>query len=190
MSCNCESPKSASTSPQPNQFCKMVSATTFSTDTITKLTNCRLVKGDVLVHQDLWISSLTGKILCGQEVFYGELDRMVPDRVIDLANRIVSPGLIDVQLNGAFGTNFSVLPENLSTFPKALKKVNKSLIKTGVTSYLPTMTSHTRETYHKVSASSLRVVGEFSYNLVTTFPRTSKRSASGSRWCRILRGAL
>lgn len=120
---------------------------------ITKLTNCRQVVGNDLVQRDIWISSVTGKVLCGQDLLYGE--RLTPDRVIDLGNRIVSPGLIDVQLNGAFGVNFSEVPENIASFPISLNKVNKSLVKTGVTSYLPTMTSQTRDTYHKVSITPL-----------------------------------
>jgi N-acetylglucosamine-6-phosphate deacetylase len=115
---------------------------------ITKFTNCRLVKGNELAKQDLWVSSVTGKILYGQEVFYGQ--NAVPDKVIDLGGRIVSPGLIDVQLNGAFGFNFSTVPEDLSSYAKSLRQVNRALIETGVTSYLPTVTSQRSKVYHKV----------------------------------------
>ncbi|OCK78994.1 carbohydrate esterase family 9 protein [Lepidopterella palustris CBS 459.81] len=115
---------------------------------ITKFTNCFLVKGNDLVKEDLWISSTTGKILQSQEVFYGQ--RVAPDRIIDLGGRIVSPGLIDVQLNGAYGFDFSVIPkEGASAYGKGVLQVNKSLIKTGVTSYLPTLTSQKPEVYHK-----------------------------------------
>jgi len=112
-------------------------APTSGRECITKFTNCRLVRGNALVEEDLWVSSLTGKILKGQEVFYG-------------CHRIISPGLLDVQLNGAFGFNFSAVPEDLLTYPKALRQVNRSLISTGVTSYLPTLTSQKSEVYHKV----------------------------------------
>lgn len=117
-------------------------------DVITKFTNCRLVRDNALVQADLWVSSLSGKIIDGQEVFYSQ--QRLPDVVVDLGNRIVSPGLIDVQLNGAFGVNFSDVPEDLESFPKLLKDVNKQLIRTGVTSYLPTVTSQNSEVYHKV----------------------------------------
>ncbi len=118
-----------------------------STSTVTKFTNCRLVKGDSLIAADLWISSLTGKIVRSQEVFYSSLT--TPDHTIDLGGRIISPGLIDVQLNGAFGFNFSQIPDDASTYGKALRQVNKSLIQTGVTSYLPTVTSEKQEVYHQ-----------------------------------------
>jgi N-acetylglucosamine-6-phosphate deacetylase len=125
----------------------MPSAIPTSKERITKFTNCRLVKGDELVEQDLWVSSATGKIVRSQEVFYGS--HAVPDITIDLKGRIISPGLIDVQLNGAFGFNFSSIPDDPLTYGKTLRQVNKSLVQTGVTSYLPTLTSSRKEVYHQ-----------------------------------------
>jgi N-acetylglucosamine-6-phosphate deacetylase len=118
---------------------------------ITKFTNCRLLKGQQLVHEDLWISSQTGKVLNGQDVFYQH--RTSPDQVIDLGGRILSPGLIDVQLNGAYGFNFSIEADSPASYAKELIRVKKSLVKTGVTSFLPTLTSQRPEVYHKVSSS-------------------------------------
>jgi len=127
---------------------KMPSAVPTGKERITKFTNCRLVIGNGLVEQDLWVSSATGKIVRSQEVFYGE--NVVPDITIDLKGKIISPGLIDVQLNGAFGFNFSQIPEDPSSYGKTLRQVNKRLIQTGVTSYLPTLTSEKIEVYHQV----------------------------------------
>lgn len=126
----------------------MPSATFTSSGSITKFTNCRLVKGNDLVEQDLWVSSITGRILKSQQEFYSH--HTIPDRVIDLGGRIISPGLIDVQLNGAFGFNFSTVPDDLASYGKTLRQVNRSLVTTGVTSYLPTVTSQKSEVYHKV----------------------------------------
>jgi N-acetylglucosamine-6-phosphate deacetylase len=117
---------------------------------ITKFTNCRLVKGKQLVCEDLWISSQTGKILNGEDLFYDS--RTSPDQVIDLGGRILSPGFIDVQLNGAYGFNFSTDMLNSASYVNELVRVKKSLIKTGVTSFLPTITSERPEVYHKVSS--------------------------------------
>ncbi|KAF9631421.1 putative n-acetylglucosamine-6-phosphate deacetylase protein [Lasiodiplodia theobromae] len=116
---------------------------------ITKFTNCRIVKDDQLVYEDLWFSSVTGKVLRSQEIFYEH--QLVPDRVIDLGGRIVSPGFLDVQLNGGFGFDFSVVPDDVSLYAKGVLRVNKNLITTGVTSYLPTLTSQKADVYHKVS---------------------------------------
>ena len=117
---------------------------------ITKFTNCRLVRGDNLVSQDLWVSSLTGKIIRSQQAFYEE--HATPDNVVDLGGKILAPGLIDVQLNGAFGFDFSVIPENgPAEYGKTLREVKKKIIQTGVTSFLPTLTSQKKEVYHDVS---------------------------------------
>ncbi|KAH7367569.1 N-acetylglucosamine-6-phosphate deacetylase [Plectosphaerella cucumerina] len=115
---------------------------------ITRFTNCRLVKGDDLVKEDLWVSSRTGKIISSQSTFFDELT--LPDESIDLGGRIVSPGMIDVQLNGAFGFNFSSLLEDPTQYGKKVADVNRRLVTTGVTSYSPTLTSQQPELYQKV----------------------------------------
>ncbi|GAB0138213.1 hypothetical protein EsDP_00006453 [Epichloe bromicola] len=89
---------------------------------LTKFTNCRLVRGDALVTQDLWVSSITGKIINSQAAFFDELN--LPDETIDLGGRIVSPGMIECQLNGAFGFNFSTLLDDMSQYGK---RVNEAL---------------------------------------------------------------
>lgn len=115
---------------------------------ITKFTNCRLVKGDSLVDEDLWVSSVTGKIVETQQAFYD--DFVLPDQTIDLGGRILSPGLIDVQLNGAFGLNFSTVVPDMSLYGKAVRHLNRRLVQTGVTSYVPTVTTQTSDLYRKV----------------------------------------
>ncbi|KAF2191091.1 carbohydrate esterase family 9 protein [Zopfia rhizophila CBS 207.26] len=115
---------------------------------VTKFTNCLLVKGNDLVKEDLWISSVSGKILNGQEILYGQ--RIAPGRIVDLGGRVLSPGLIDVQLNGAYGFDFSVIPEDgVVGYGKGVLRVNKNLVSTGVTSYLPTLTSQRPEVYQQ-----------------------------------------
>lgn len=116
---------------------------------VVKFTNCLLAKGADLVYEDLWVSSVTGKILNGQEILYGHLT--APDDIIDLGGRILSPGLIDVQLNGAYGFDFSVIPDDGSlAYTKGVQRVNRNLVRAGVTSYLPTLTSQRPEVYHEV----------------------------------------
>ncbi|KAK3316317.1 N-acetylglucosamine-6-phosphate deacetylase [Apodospora peruviana] len=115
---------------------------------ITKFTNCRLVRGDALVWDDVWVSSATGKILRSQAAFYDGL--ILPDNTIDLGGRIVSPGMIECQLNGAFGFNFSTLLDDMSQYGKNVRDLNKKLIQTGVTSYIPTVTSQTSGLYKQV----------------------------------------
>ncbi|CAN9111489.1 unnamed protein product [Alternaria sp. RS040] len=115
---------------------------------VIKFTNCLLVKGNALVNQDLWISSKSGKVLNGQEILYEY--RTAPEQIVDLSGRILSPGFIDTQLNGAYGFDFSVLPdEGTLAYAKGVHRVNRSLVATGVTSYLPTLTSQLPEVYQK-----------------------------------------
>jgi N-acetylglucosamine-6-phosphate deacetylase len=114
---------------------------------LTKFTNCRLLRDNALVYEDLWVSSKSGKIIHSQASFYDEL--VLPEQTVDLGGRIVAPGLIDCQLNGAFGFNFSTLLPDMSEYGKKLEEVNRLLIKTGVTSYLPTITSQKPEVYQK-----------------------------------------
>ncbi|KAI1487600.1 N-acetylglucosamine-6-phosphate deacetylase [Biscogniauxia mediterranea] len=113
---------------------------------VTKFTNCRILKGASLVEEDLWVNSITGKVIRSQSAFYD--DFVLPDEVIDLGGRILSPGLIECQLNGAFGFNFSTLLEP-AAYAKKVREINKKLVRTGVTSYIPTITSQLDEIYKR-----------------------------------------
>jgi N-acetylglucosamine-6-phosphate deacetylase len=115
---------------------------------ITKFTNCRILKNGQLIEQDLWIDSFSGKILRDQEAFY-EL-HLSPDQVINLNGRILAPGFIDVQLNGAQGFDYSVPQATREEYDAGFLESNRGLIKTGVTSFLPTTVSTTAENYQKV----------------------------------------
>ncbi|TPX10157.1 uncharacterized protein E0L32_001354 [Thyridium curvatum] len=102
---------------------------------ITKFTNCRLVRGDHVVEEDLWISSVTGKVIQSQTAFYDEL--ILPDETIDLGGRLIAPGFIECQLNGAFGFNFSTQFDDMSQYGKKLRDLNKSQTKELYHSVLP-----------------------------------------------------
>lgn len=116
---------------------------------VTKFTNCRLLKGRQLVNQDLWIDAQSGTILQDQQAFYDH--SVTPNQVVDLSGRILAPGFIEAQLNGAQGFDFSVPQPSKEEYDEGLRMVNKELVKTGVTSYLPTVTSQLPEVYHQVS---------------------------------------
>ncbi|KAI5779256.1 N-acetylglucosamine-6-phosphate deacetylase [Geopyxis carbonaria] len=114
-------------------------------DKIIKFTNCRLAQPDGLVDYDLWVSATTGRILDHQRAFYKQ--HAVPSRIVDLRGRILAPGFLDVQLNGGYGFDFSVPSP---TYADSLARTNQALVKTGVTSYLPTLTSQPPAVYHAV----------------------------------------
>ncbi|KAF8249947.1 N-acetylglucosamine-6-phosphate deacetylase [Wilcoxina mikolae CBS 423.85] len=121
------------------------SSSSFFDNKMIKLTNCRLAVGDRLVPGlDLWISSATGRIIDQQHVFFSHRTR--PSVTHDLGGCILAPGLIDVQLNGGYGFDFSMPSDD---YREGFKIVNKQLVKTGVTSYLPTLTSQRPSVYQK-----------------------------------------
>ncbi|KAK2865031.1 hypothetical protein FQN49_003977 [Arthroderma sp. PD_2] len=121
------------------------------TPRVTKFTNCRVPCGQRLIEQDLWVDSVSGKILQDQHAFYE--DKVCPDQIIDLGGRILAPGFIDVQINGAKGFDFSVPQPTKKLFDEGLKEAAQALMKMGVTSYLPTVTSQSKDVYPKVLPS-------------------------------------
>jgi N-acetylglucosamine-6-phosphate deacetylase len=114
---------------------------------LIKFTNCRLALNGSLVSQDLWIDTARGIIVDPQKCFYDNL--AMADRIINLGGRIIAPGYIDIQINGAMGMDFSVLSDD-ETYSRGVKLVNKTLVKYGVTAYCPTLTSQHVEVYRQV----------------------------------------
>lgn len=117
---------------------------------VTKFTNCRIPRGNELVHEDLWVDSVSGKILQSQHAFYEQ--RICPDNVVDLGGRILAPGFLEVQLNGAQGFDFSVPHDTKESYDEGLAEVNRGLARMGITSYLPTIVSQKKEVYPQVSS--------------------------------------
>jgi len=69
-------------------------------------------------------------------------DSQVEQGDIDAHGWIVSPGWIDIQINGGFGID-------LTTNPEHLWDVAAQLPKLGITGFLPTIITSSRETYEK-----------------------------------------
>lgn len=114
---------------------------------LIQIINARLVDGDQLVSRSLWFDSETG-------VFVSPPSPAPPASVIDLQNRTVSPGFLDLQINGAYGFDFSEDSADVESYNERFRDVRRKLIATGTTSFLPTMTSQFPERYHQVSISS------------------------------------
>lgn len=114
----------------------------------TKFVNGRVFRGDKLTTDDeVWVDRQSGKIITPARYLLPEVVE-----IVDLQGKIICPGFIDVQLNGAFGFDFSGLDPNMPVdeFKKGLHETNRRLISTGTTSYLPTMTSQVESVYHKI----------------------------------------
>ncbi|CAA7260561.1 unnamed protein product [Cyclocybe aegerita] len=111
-------------------------------------TNCLLPQEDgSLVEKDLWIDEQRGIILDSQKTFYVNKER--PARIIDLGGNILSPGLIDMQINGAYGFDFSVY-ENDEAYQRGVQMVAERIVETGVTSLLPTVITQEKSIYPKL----------------------------------------
>ena len=78
---------------------------------IIQFVNCRILYKGELIREDLWVRD--GIILNPEKVFYTE--REAAYLKIDCKNLIISPGFIDVQINGIlFEFQSQHLPEFLS----------------------------------------------------------------------------
>lgn len=117
---------------------------------ITAFKNGEIISGGRIVAKELYIDGISGHILDGFEFPEGE--RVVEDTTVDLRGRILCPGFIDVQFNGALNVDLSCVPSNgdVDSFKNDIHVMNQRLLRTGVTSYLATMTSQKPEVYRKV----------------------------------------
>ncbi|KAJ6631608.1 Metallo-dependent hydrolase [Mycena sp. CBHHK59/15] len=112
-------------------------------------TNCLLPQEDgALLEKDLWIDERGGVILDAQLTFFARRER--PDRIIDLGGNILSPGLIDIQINGAYGFDFSVYDGDDEAYRQGMKLVAEKIVETGVTSLVPTIITQEKSLYPKI----------------------------------------
>ena len=108
---------------------------------IVRFTNCCLLRDHDLVAEDLFVQG--GVIADPKKLFW---DGQKADVTIDCEGMILAPGFIDLQLNGAFGCDFST-PDGLS---ESVDKVSAGVLAHGVTAYLPTVITSSAETYQRV----------------------------------------
>ncbi|KAJ1662177.1 N-acetyl-glucosamine-6-phosphate deacetylase [Coemansia sp. RSA 1813] len=108
---------------------------------ITQIHNCRVLRNHAIEYDDVWFQD--GRII-NPTSLYGLRNS---DTRIDAKGMIVAPGLIDVQLNGAFGYDFSF---NRSDIDECLDAVSRGVLLQGCTAFCPTTVSSMPETYHTV----------------------------------------
>ncbi|KAJ2334961.1 N-acetyl-glucosamine-6-phosphate deacetylase [Coemansia sp. RSA 2681] len=108
---------------------------------ITQIYNCRVLRNHKLEHDDVWFQD--GRII-NPTSLYGLRS---PDSRLNAQGLIVAPGLVDVQLNGAFGYDFSFNKSDIAT---CLDVVSRGVLLQGCTSFCPTTVSSRPETYHSV----------------------------------------
>ncbi|KAI8967293.1 hypothetical protein BDF20DRAFT_908495 [Mycotypha africana] len=87
---------------------------------ITKIINARILRDHEIVNDSyLWIQD--GKIIDAFNSFF-KYNRE-PDEIIDAQGAIVAPGFIDLQINGAFGIDFSDYKDPESKLKKDIATV-------------------------------------------------------------------
>ncbi|TFK23162.1 Metallo-dependent hydrolase [Coprinopsis marcescibilis] len=112
-------------------------------------TNCLLPQEDgSLIAKDLWIDERTGLILDPNETFFGK--KLRPGRTVDLSGDVLSPGFLDIQINGAYGFDFSVYENNDDDYREGMQMMAEKIIETGVTSLLPTIITQEKSFYPKL----------------------------------------
>ncbi|XP_017880269.2 N-acetylglucosamine-6-phosphate deacetylase-like, partial [Ceratina calcarata] len=105
--------------------------------------NCCILRDGQILEEDLWVRN--GKIVNPEKIFYDE--KIQPDIRINCSGALISPGYIDLQINGGFGIDFAY---NVNNVEEGINKVAKKLLEFGVTSFCPTLVTSPTETYEKV----------------------------------------
>ncbi len=98
------------------------------------VTPTRIIKNGTVIVRGKFIESVTE----------GDLE-VVGATEIDANNQFIGPGLIDLQINGFMGVDFS--DQNLSIVD--MRKVTLALWKAGVTTYLPTVITNSHKNLKK-----------------------------------------
>uniref|UniRef100_A0A336LUT2 N-acetylglucosamine-6-phosphate deacetylase n=1 Tax=Culicoides sonorensis TaxID=179676 RepID=A0A336LUT2_CULSO len=105
--------------------------------------NCRILRNSAIIKEDLWVRN--GKIINPEKVFFDE--KVQAHERYDCKNAIISPGFIELQINGGYGVDFSY---DVDTVEQGVSKVAKELLKHGVTSFCPTVVTNSKDVYAKV----------------------------------------
>ncbi|XP_050299779.1 N-acetylglucosamine-6-phosphate deacetylase [Anthonomus grandis grandis] len=104
--------------------------------------NCQIIRDHKFIKEDLWVRD--GKIVDPEKIFYDE--QVVADVKIDCKSRMITPGFIDLQINGGFGFDFSFHEDT----HRALDVVSKGILEHGVTAYCPTVVTSPPDIYRRV----------------------------------------
>lgn len=111
--------------------------------TLVQFINCRQLKNHEIIKEDFWVRN--GIIIDPEKIFFDE--KVSASIKYDCKNLIISPGFIDLQINGAFGFDFSINDGNII---EKISAVSKGILSHGVTSFCPTLVSSISETYKKI----------------------------------------
>ena len=141
---------------------------------VLRFTNCRVCRSGRLVAEDLWVTR--GRVVDPAKRFWEaqQLHEFAADVTIDCHGRILAAGYIDIQINGAFGFDFTApshIPSHIAdgggredgtvhdssevslepdVVAAGLSAVAVGLLRHGVTSFLPTVITSSADTYSRL----------------------------------------
>ncbi|XP_017786168.1 PREDICTED: N-acetylglucosamine-6-phosphate deacetylase [Nicrophorus vespilloides] len=115
--------------------------------------NCRILRNHEIVRDDIWVRD--GKVVDPEKIFFDE--KIQADVQIDCQDAIVAPGFIELQINGAFGIDFSYNSEDIEN---GVNTIAKGLLQHGVTAFCPTLVTSPKSTYAKVMPKIKRRKGD------------------------------
>ncbi|RKS85870.1 N-acetylglucosamine 6-phosphate deacetylase [Orbus hercynius] len=106
------------------------------------LTNCRIYTGMEILHEHaVIIDNDTISMICHRD----HIPANIP--VENLSGALLAPGFIDIQLNGCGGVQFNETIESLSI--ETLEIMQQTNLRSGCTSYLPTLITSSDEFMRK-----------------------------------------
>ena len=113
---------------------------------LLRLRGGRVLRGGALVKDDIWVDRESGRVVDPMALFYAAGGRAAglyqECEELDCRGRIVAPGLVDLQFNGGFGLDFSNVRDMTGAEGAArLLACRRQLLRTGVTSFCPTLIS-------------------------------------------------
>ncbi|KAK6740530.1 hypothetical protein RB195_008782 [Necator americanus] len=113
---------------------------------LIQFVNAKVLREGKIVWDQVWVRD--GKIIDGAAVFYDE--KRNPDIQVDCEGHILSPGFIDIQINGGFGVDFSTITSSVEEYKRGIDKVSRQLLSYGVTTFVPTVITSPPHVYSKV----------------------------------------
>jgi len=113
---------------------------------VVKFANARVFLRGKLRREDLWVRD--GRVIDPASRFWeaATFSEFACDLIVDCKNAILCPGLIDVQINGGYGVDFS----RTDLTHDQILLVAQKVLSAGVTSICPTLISSSKETYKDV----------------------------------------